>query len=168
MPVVPTILPALDAIRSIGGLLGLRPFSVKVRRRVWYGERPGVGQHVDTDTVLTNQMPDGTLQPVLVRQLARREVIASAGLYTDRDLRVGPMTPNYQPLLQMSPGGYDDTTLDPAPMTTPQMSAETMVIVSAPNGTYGIPAAGVCCDKVGEEATALHYYVILRANGRIP
>jgi len=158
-----TVLPALDALRAIGGKLGLRVFSVTVRQRVWTGSRPGVGTKSDTDILLVNQAADGTLQPVRVRQVSRREAIASGGKYTDRDLRIGPLTPPYAAVLQMGAGGFDDTVLDPADTTS---ATEMLWIVTSTSGTYGIPSGGIVCKKIGEEATSLHYYVIVRATGQ--
>lgn len=173
MPVVPPILPALDAIRGIGGILGLRPFQVKIRRRVWsYGigvsrQVPGApgATKVDTDTILTNQAADGSLQPVRVRQVSRSEVFSSGGQYAARDLRVGPVTPSFVANAMLPAAGFDDTALNPAPVA---QSVEIIWIVSSPSGTHGIPAGGVVCELRGEEATALHYNCILRATGRQP
>src|SRR5579875_666951 len=135
-----SILPALDAIRAIGGKLGLRPFTVTARLRVWSGERPGVGAYTDTDTVLTNMAADGTKQPVMVKQVSRRDAIASGGLYTDRDLRVGPITPPFPAALGFLAGGFDDTTADPQPTNS---ATEVIWIVSSPTGTFGFPPGGV-------------------------
>jgi hypothetical protein len=196
MPLVPTILPALDAIRSIGGILGLRPFTVTVRRRVWTGFTPGApgSTKTDTDTVLVNQAPDGTLQPVLVRQVTRKEIFASGGQLTSRDWKVGPMTPVYAASLGLLAGGIDDTTLDPMPTPTQTYQASSQLGLAQPGlfrlggvvassaiavemiwilstndgGTHGLPAGGAVCEKTGEEATALHYYVYLRQTGRPP
>jgi hypothetical protein len=162
---VPQVLQALDITRSVGGILGLRVFSVKVRRRVWTGARPGLGTKTDTDVVLTNQLADGTLFPVRVRQVSRQEAIASGGAYTNRDLRVGPMTPVFAATAFGAAGGFDDTSIDPAPTG---QSVEMIWIVSTPNGTFGIPDAGAVFDKLGEEATSLHYYAVLRQTGRGP
>lgn len=165
MPFSPTILPALDAIRGIGGLLGLRVFKVVVRKRVWPGSRPGVGgSATDTDTVLTDQAADGSLQNVRVRQVSRREAVASGGKYTDRDLKVGPLTPPFAAGI-LAAAGFDDNTVDPTPTTS---ATEILWIVSAPGGTYGIPSTGIICEKIGEDFTALHLNVYLRATGRLP
>ncbi len=156
------ILPALDQIRSIGGILGFRRFTVTVRVRSWSGERPGVGVVFEKNVVLTNQGIGSTpTVPVRVRQLSAKDIIASGGLYRDRDMKVGPMTPTYAASLGLRAGGYDDSTLD-VPTTY------------SPNEIFwnvtgdGMPFGGVWCDKIGEEATALHYFVILRATGRQP
>jgi hypothetical protein len=164
MPFVPTILPALDAIRAIGGLLGLRVFTVKIRKRVWTGSRPGLGTSTDFDTTLTNQAADGSEQPVRARQLTRREAIASGGKYTDRDLKVGPMTPDYIASI-LAAGGWDDNTLDPNPTSS---AVEILWILTTNDGeSHGLPPTGIVCEKVGEDGqSSLHYYVFLRATGR--
>jgi hypothetical protein len=167
MPVVPPILPALDAIRGIGGILGLRSFKVVVRKRVWQYGRPGAPGAVktDTDVVLTNQDANGVLQPVRVRQLTRSEVFSSGGQYASRDLRVGPMTPTFLANAFSAAAGFDDTALNPVPSGSP---VELIWIVSSPTGTHGIPPSGIICELKGEEATSLHYYGILRSTGRAP
>lgn len=167
MPFAPTILPALDAIRGIGGLLGLRVFKVTVRKRVWTGGRPGLlgTSKTDTDTVLVNQAADGSLRNVRVRQVTRQEVIASGGQYASRDLRVGPVTPSFVAGL-LPAGGFNDGTINPAP--TASQTEIFWILQSVPDGTAGIPAGGIICELRGEEATSLHYYAILRATGRQP
>ena len=164
MPFVPAIKPALDAVRSIGGLLGLRVFAVTVRKRVWSGGRPGVGTKTDTDTVLTNQAANGTLQPVRVRQVSRSEAIASGGQYVARDLRVGPMTPSFLASLFLPAAGFDDSSMNPQPTA----SATEMIWIVSTNdgGTHGLPPSGIVCELRGKESTSLHGYVILRATGR--
>jgi hypothetical protein len=164
--VVPTILPALDAIRAIRGILGLNPFTVTVRVRSWTGSRPGLGAPLDVDTVLVNQGADLNLYPVKVVQLSRQDVIASGGQYQSGDLRIGPMTPSYIATI-LAAGGSDDTTLD-APVQ-PITAREIIWIVSTNDGgTHGIPAGGIVAEKKGEENTAMHAFVIVRSTGRAP
>jgi hypothetical protein len=160
------IRPALDAIRGLGGVYGLRPFKVVVRRRTWTGSRPGLPSttKTDVDVVLVNQMTDGTKEPVMVKQVSRTEAISSGGQYTSRDLKVGPITPSFAKLI-FPAGGFDDGTIDPFPTGA---AVELIWIVSSPSGTFGMPPGGVICEKRGEEATALHYYVVLRSTGRAP
>lgn len=154
------ILSPLDAIRGIGGRLGLRRFTVTVRTRVWTGAIPGDGTSTDTDVVLTNQDATGTMQPVMVRQLKRSEVITSGGLYADRDIRVGPMTPDYAAqFFQQSTGGYADGDLDPVPTAS---ATQLFYMVSGP----GWPQPQGLAEKVGMESTDLHLYLILRSTGR--
>lgn len=161
------ILQPLDAIRSIGGILGLRVFTVVVNRRVWSGGVPGApgSTFIDNKVTLVNLGADGNKYPVRVRQLSRAEIVSSGGQYTDRDLRVGPMTPTFAKTAFGAAGGFDDTSMDPVPTATAVQMIWTM---SSPNGTFGIPPGGVVCEKRGEDATALHYYAILRSTGRTP
>ena len=160
----------LDEIRTLGGELGLRPFTVTVRRRTWSGGPLGRGPgapgstKVDVDTVLTNQAADGSSQPVMVRQMTRQEVFASGGQLSTRDLRIGPITPAFAASI-LPAGGFDDTKVNPAPDGS---TTEILWIVSSPIGTYGLPPGGVVCELKGQENTALHTYVILRATGRAP
>lgn len=166
MPFVPTILPALDALRAIGGKLGLRVFSVVVRRRTWTGSRPGVGTKTDVDTALTVQSADGSLQPARVRQVSRSEVFSSGGQYAARDLRVGPLTPAFAASLFLPGAGFDDTTINPAP--TALATEIIWILKGVPDGSHGIPAGGIVCELRGQESTALHYVAVLRSTGRQP
>ena len=152
------LLPVLDTIRSIAGIpaIGIRPYTVKIRVRVWSGSRPGVGSYQDTDTVLSNTITlSGVLTtvPVRVRPVSTKDVIASGGLYTDHDFRVGPMTP------QFATGGYTGAQLDPVPTGA---ATEIIWLMSGPD----IPSNSVFA-KIGEEGTALHYYVTLRQQGQV-
>lgn len=89
--------------------------------------------------------------PCRVEQISRGEIIASGGLYTDQDLKVGPLTPAY---INPATGGYADAAIEP-----PVVSAtEVFWLISGPQ----VPAAGGVYTQVGEEATALHYYVFVR------
>lgn len=163
MPFVPDVLPALDVVRGVGGLLGLRVFTVKIKVRTWNGERPGVGtQFTDVDTLLTNQLPGGGTTPIRVKMMTQKDIIASGGQYRDRDMRVGPITPQYAASLGLTAGGFLDATLDPQPTTQYQRAVERFIIVTGP----GTPPNGVVCSKLGEEATSLHFYLILRATGQ--
>lgn len=158
-----TILPALDAIRGIGGILGLRPFTVTLRVRTWSGASPGKGNKTDTDTVLTNVTATsaGTLENVKARFVTTQEIVASAGLYRDRDVRVGPLTPQFAAAYGLPQGGYGDAGLDPSPGA---VAVEIFWKVAGP----GMAPGGSWCSRIKEEASALHYYLVLRADGKTP
>lgn len=158
-----TILQPLDNLRAIGGLFGLRVFVVTVHRRIWSGERVGSGAFIDIPTVLTDVAANGQIVNAHVRQVTRSEAIASGGVLTNRDLKVGPTTPLYPPALPTS--GFDDTTIDPATVAS---ATEVFWNVASPNASAGLPKGGAWFNKVGEEATSLHFYIFLRANGRRP
>lgn len=87
-----TLLPALDQIRAIPAILGLRPHIVSITVRVWTGQQPGDGTYTPT---ATREKLDLGSYNVKVRNVTQREVIASGGLYVDQDLVVGPITPPY-------------------------------------------------------------------------
>lgn len=158
-----TILPALDAIRGIGGILGLRPFTVTLRVRQWSGASLGKGTKVDVDTVLTNitAVPGGAPVNIKARFLTTREVSASGGLYRDRDVRIGRMTPAFAAAYNLPAGGYGDSTLDPQFSGTP---TEIFWKVAGP----GMAPGGSWCSRIAEEASALHYSIIVRADGKTP
>ena len=158
------ILGPLDIVRGVGGLLGLRVYTVSVLVRTWDGPRPGVGFSSDVTTQLTNALPGGGRTPVHVKQVSRRDVIASGGVYADRDVRVGPLTPPYPAGIGFPTGGFDDATADPA-IPVSQKPVEIFWNVVGPGWPVG---TGGWAEKVGEEFTALHLNVILRATGRSP
>jgi hypothetical protein len=154
---------ALDTRRAIAGLMGLRIYSVFVRQRRWSGKRVGVGTSVDNnggpDVQLTNSLPPPLgKQPVRVRAVSNKDIIASGGLYRDLDLRVGPITPAY--LASILPaGGFSDATVDPPQVGS--VPTEIFWLVKGP----GLPPGGSIHERIGFEETALHIYLILRAKG---
>jgi hypothetical protein len=162
-PVPPTfaqgLLPALDTIRGIAGELGLRPYTVTVQLLTYDGPRPGTGTKVAGPVLTLFHTTGPNAQPVRVRQLSRKEIVASGGLYTDRDFKVGPMTPAYSALINQFAGGVTDAQLDAEATVYP---TEVIWAMSGP----GLPAAGATFQKIGEEATSLHYFVFLRQVGR--
>lgn len=89
-------LPVVDQIgRGIPNLFGLRQYDVSLSVVSWTGARPGLGTStVHTYPITVNQNQTGDNRPKVV-QVSAREVIASAGLYTEGDYRIGPLTPSY-------------------------------------------------------------------------
>jgi hypothetical protein len=87
-----SLLPAVDIIRGIPAILGLRPHIVTVRVRTWDGARPELGAPTDVDSPLK---VDVAIANVKVRNVTQKEIVASAGLYTQQTLVVGPITPPY-------------------------------------------------------------------------
>jgi hypothetical protein len=150
---------SLDEIRGIAGELGLRPYTVTLRTRTWTGQRPGKGMPTETSTELLN----GAGQPVRVQQVSTKDVIASGGQLSDRQLRVGPMTPAYAASLGLPAGGYVDGQIDP-PLPGVPTPTDVQWIVTGPS----IPPGGIVYDKIAEEATSFHYFITLRATGRAP
>jgi hypothetical protein len=151
----------LDEIRGIAGELGLRVYSVNLQVATWSGSRVGQGTKTVSPLTFTNTagLSGDPLPNVRVRQLSRKEVVASGGLYTDRDFKVGPMTPAFAATLAQYGGGYTDQQIDPLATSTP---TEIIWNVMGPS----IPPGGASFSKVGEEATSMHYFVVLRQSGR--
>lgn len=91
-----SLLPVFDLVaRGIPNILGLRQYDVALRIVSWTGARPGLGTKTVTDYPVTvNQNQPGNNRPK-VTLVSTREVIASGGLYTDGDYRIGPLTPQY-------------------------------------------------------------------------
>lgn len=150
---------ALDQVRSLGGQLGLRPYTVTVRVNTWSGSSknlPGAGTSVTTSTTLTTSGSNA----VRVERLSTRDVIASSGMYTDGDYLVGPITPYFSG--SSGTGGFNLSALDPAvigPNTTVQFH-----ISGSEMG-----ANGSLFQKVETRATSnLSYYVVVRKEKTSP
>lgn len=161
------LLSDLDEIRGIVGELGLRVYTASVLVTTWtppagQNARPGLGTRVDVTLPFTNTAPtSGDPNPsVGVRQLKRQEVVSSGGKYTDRDLKIGPITPAFAATLAQYGGGFADPNIDPEQPATP-VAREIHWVISGPS----IPVGGTKFSKIGEEATALHYFVIVRQTG---
>ena len=149
MALADAIRPALDKIRGIGGLLGLRPLTVTVTVRTWTGTRAGLGTSSDvTTTLLVNG------QNPIVKLVSPADVIASGGKLTAGHYLVGPLTPTF------TGGGYAPSAMDPAAVGP---AVEVLWRVSG----VCLPAGGVECERVsGDTSSALHYSVELRRTGR--
>src|SRR5205085_2172940 len=98
-------LPVVDEYRGLlDTQFGLRRYDVAMVVTTWSGELPGDGEPTPTVTPI---VVDGNKRPK-VEQLSEREVLASGGLYQDQDVRVGPLTPEFDG------GGTAITAIDPA------------------------------------------------------
>lgn len=147
MAVRDNILVPLDAARSIIAGLGLRRYTVTVRRRAWSGGQPGAGTATNTDLVLS--------PTPRVRTLAPREVAASGGTYEEGDYRVDKITPAF---LGPPPGGYTPAQLHPEPG-----AAEDVVVVLA-----GDDGAKVCTIVGAPADRAFGYELIVRPRREAP
>jgi hypothetical protein len=90
------LLPVFDKVaRGIPNKLGLRQFDISLRIVSWSGTRPGLGTKTVTDYPVTvNQNTAGNNRPK-VKSISSHEIIASGGLYSQDDYRIGPLTPQY-------------------------------------------------------------------------
>ena len=145
-----SFLSDIDAIRGIADELGTTPYTVSVRVVTYSGTRVGDGTRTVTDSPV--KVAGGSRNP-MVALVTSKDVVASGGLYTATDLKVGPLTPAY------AGGGMATGTLDPVQGTVP---TEVYYVVTGPD----IPAGGVLYKRVGGEmASATQYFVILRSLG---
>jgi hypothetical protein len=152
------LLPVVDKLRGIPGLFGLRLFTVSVVTRTWNGSRPGVDSSTSSDTTTGIKVDVGTYQ-TKVTQITTRDVIASGGIYTDQDVRVGPITPPYTGSAQ---DGDAITVFDPAPGVAP---AEIFFNIKGP----GYPTAGAWFKKLSQDVTRpMHYEFVLRRSAETP
>ncbi len=148
MSLASRILRPLDKIRAIPGRLGLHPFTVTVRTNRWSGARVGFGTLTRSNTQL---FIDGNQNPK-VKQLSNQDAMLSAGVYSNQDFRVGPMTPPF------NLGGIAYATLDQAM----NPSTEFYFKLTGP----GLPPAGAWYSRLRDETdSSLHIYIILRATG---
>lgn len=152
MTLAEDLLPDLEEIRGIpDGDLGLRPFTVSVLVRTWSGARVGLGTKTDVTTVLTN---DQGKARVRARSLTAKDVVASGGLYSADDWRIGPMTPPFPG------GGVNQSTTNP-----PVSGAQTEVFYRID----GPGMAGVWFKrKADERDSALRHMVIVERTATTP
>jgi hypothetical protein len=145
------LLPRLDKIRGIAGRLGLHPFAFYIRANAWTGGRPGVGTLTSTTTRI---YVDGNQNPK-VKAVSDKDAMLSGGLYTNQDMRVGPLTPPF------NLGGIAYATLDP-PVAS---GTEFFFKLVGP----GEPAVGQWFTRLNDDSdSALHIYIVLRATGATP
>lgn len=151
MSLASKLLPRLDKIRGIAGRYGLHPFSVTIRTNRWDGGRPGVGTLVTSDVRL---YVNGNQNPK-IKQVSDQDAILSNGVYSNQDVKIGPLTP---PFLF---GGQTYLSLDPA--LNPGI--EFFFKITGP----GEPAVGQWFTRLSDEAdSALHIYIVVRATGTTP
>lgn len=145
---------SLDKVRAIPGILGLRPYTVYIRVRIWSGERPGLGTKTDTDTDLT--VNDGYAPRV--RQLTEKDVVASGGLYSDQDFEI-LLTPAF--VSSCGIGGYLVSAFDPSTSSNP---TEVFFNIKGP----GLPATGGWYKKISQDvSSALTNTFIIRKTAEI-
>lgn len=150
-----SLLPVLDLVDSINGMLGMRRHTVSILTRTWQGQRPGQGPHVD---VLTTLYINGQYNPS-VTQVSTREIAASGGLYRNEDIKVGPFVPPY-------PGSKNNTdheAIDPEVGT-----AGVEIFWKVTGSEYG-GSVGAWFKKISIDKTQpLQFSFVLRKTGKIP
>lgn len=156
------LLPAIDALRGIPATLGLRLYSVQVMYQTWSGTdssgRSGVGIGTKSNSpLLTLKVATGSAQ-VSVHQVSQRDIINSGNLYTDQDLKIGPITPPY------TGSAKDDDQIgifDPVPTGSP---TEVHFFVTGPGYS-----SGAWFKKIGDDVSKpFSYFLFLRKNPVTP
>ena len=150
------LLPVVDVFRSLPGALGLRLFSVSIVQRTWAGTRAGLGTSTD---VATGLKVDLGIYQTKITLISANDAIASGGLYTNQDLRVGPITPPFS-------GSFADgdaiTVFEPVVGASP---TEIFFNVKGP----GYPAAGAWFSKISQDVTkSFRYTFVIRRTAEIP
>ena len=143
------ILEAIEDVRSVPGELDIRQFRVFVVVRSWTGGRPGVGteQTVSETEILVSGYPPK------VKPLTTKDVVASGGLYTASDLKVGPITPSN------AAGGTDPSVFNPDVGSFP---TDVTFRVEGP----GLPTAGIRCVRINDDTYGnFSHYLVLRQTG---
>jgi hypothetical protein len=150
------LLPVIDQLRGLPGQLGLRQFTVSIIKREWTGSRVGLGFSTDTETPIRVDL--GSYTPKVV-MLSSRDIMASGGLYTDQDLKIGPITP---PFTGSTVDGNDITVFDPTPNESP---TEIFFLITGP----GYPEEGAWFKKIAQDVTGnFRYMFTVRKTAEIP
>ena len=105
------LLSVVESIRGIPTDLDMRQHEVMLRIRQWSGERAGLGSKTDTDTTI--KVNYGKNNP-RVRQVSSKDVVASNGMLTSSNIKVGPFTPDFLG------GGVTDDAIDPPIASDPR------------------------------------------------
>lgn len=151
-----SFLPAVDVFRGIPGIFGLRLFTVSVVSRTWTGTRPGLGTSVDATTGIKVDL--GVYQ-AKVTLVSANDAVASGGLYTNQDIRIGPITPPYT---GSSADGSAITVFDPVVGASP---TEIFFNIKGP----GYPVAGAWFLKKSQDVTrSFRYSFVVSRTAEIP
>lgn len=117
--------------RGIPNKFGLRQYDIVLRVNGWSGQTAGDGNLTVTDydvTVNTTEPDSGNNRPN-VRQLSQKDVIASGGLYSDIDFRIGPLTPQFVNPIDGLTYGTLPTDVEKTVQATPQ---DIQIIIKGP------------------------------------
>lgn len=149
MTLLDSLRATVNNVRSIPGILGLRPYTVTVHVRSWSGTHIGDGTKTDSNfpiKVAGNKDPK-------VQRLSSKDIIASSGLYQDQDIEV-IFTPDYY---LDGYGGIEVNIFDPS-----ISNAEVHYTVTGPDFPNGATFKKVS-HNVSELLT---YRLILRKTGQ--
>lgn len=143
-----------DRLRGVlPNAFGVREYDVLMRVNTWSGPLAGQGIKSTTETPL---LVNG--QRCKVEQVSQRDIIASAGLYQDQDVKIGPLTPPFTNL-DGSPGGVDRAIIE-----TPLGGAGVEVLFKITGPAY---PTGAWFERVRAELMKgnYHWTLVLRKLG---
>jgi hypothetical protein len=143
-----------ERVRGIPDTLGMRPWSILVRKRTWSGERVGIGLPVDVDVPL--HVYFGRANP-RIQEVTSKDIVASGGTFTTGDIKVGPITPTCLAAVTATAGGHSFPDVDPLAGALP---AEVMFLVTGP----GTGPQGTWYKRVeGNSFNLFRMTIVLRA-----
>jgi hypothetical protein len=154
---VPPFLTALDIVRGVPNLLGLRPTAVTVETRTWSGGQINRGAMTVTSRVQlcpANPMGDQTtVAPYYrVKHVSERMIANSGGRYEQGSVVVGPVTP-YFTRPDGTTGGFTEDQLNPKIY---EQGIQLVYVLTAV-GTTGITGEYSLVDI--QRDAAMHYVV---------
>ncbi len=124
--------------------------------RSWDDSRVGLGNNTDVEKKILVDL--GHFSPRVTR-VSSQDIIASGGVYTDQDLKVGPITPPFSGSTQ---DNSDTTSFDPTPGSS---GAEVFFKLIGP----GLPAEGAWYKKISQDVTRnFGYTFVVRKTAEIP
>lgn len=140
MTLASSLQSVLESARGIAGSLGLRSFNVFQQTSTNSNGEVFLGY--GTTSTIETQLLVGGYSPK-VEQVSEKEVLASGGVYTAQDLKVGPFTPDYLTSSELSP--------------TLNAGTSARFRITGP----GIPSGSIY-QLISTEFGTLHHYLILR------
>ena len=148
------LLKPIDIMRGIPGIMGVRLYTVAIIVRAWTGARPGLGS--PTDATHGVKVDVGIYQ-TKVAQVSAKDAIASGGLYTNQELKVGPITPPYTG----STADNDAIAILDPPEPSPGTSQEVLFNIQGPGFPTALLSngyAGAWFEKVSSNYTRYFRY----------
>jgi hypothetical protein len=155
-------LPIFENVRILFDQLGFRRYDILLRVVDWSGGTVGKGTKTVTDTPLTIG-PDGygNEYRIGVKRISAKDVLASAGKYTDQDFVIGPITPRFININGQSGGREINYWDPPINITVKREFYYRLTGPSMENGKW--------FKKIDQEIDMnWSYYFILRASANDP
>jgi hypothetical protein len=116
------VLAKIDKGRQVVDALGLRRFSVAIRRRTWSGGALGLGTATNVDVVLSPKPR--------CRQPSARDVASSGGTFEEGDYIIDRITPAY------TVGGTGGYTPDQLQIVPASAAEEVLILVTGDDGGH--------------------------------